>query len=61
MRHHWLQQVRSLRFNRYIVECKLKVNGTKIIGLRGFNRYIVECKYISVDVIYCYVFDLIDT
>ena len=38
----------SLRFNRYIVECKymcvIHINSDGI----GFNRYIVECKSGSV-------------
>ena len=34
-----------LRFNRYIVECKLNNAIEGLSDYTGFNRYIVECKY----------------
>ena len=34
----------ALRFNRYIVECKLKSYTLLPSYVARFNRYIVECK-----------------
>ena len=36
--------IKQARFNRYIVECKLKRTLSLYIGNVRFNRYIVECK-----------------
>ena len=33
-----------LGFNRYIVECKLRMIIVSTTGGMSFNRYIVECK-----------------
>ena len=34
-------------FNRYIVECKVKLTEAKNNLAKRFNRYIVECKALS--------------
>ena len=37
--------INEMRFNRYIVECKYRIEAGDFGNGRGFNRYIVECKY----------------
>ena len=51
----------SLRFNRYIVECKDTFGAAGTDAKTGFNRYIVECKAIFPATAATCTDDLIDT
>ena len=50
-----------MRFNRYIVECKVRDNLVGFLRPIGFNRYIVECKDENIQHDENRVPDLIDT
>ena len=44
MEQAYTQMMAVFGFNRYIVECKLRMTMASIYGGMSFNRYIVECK-----------------
>ena len=41
-----IQKKTKQRINRYIMECKLKIEDRQAVVHKRINRYIMECKFI---------------